>query len=309
MFDEARQHLLTLRDWLRYAVSRFNSAGLVFGHGTTNAHDEAAYLILHSLHLPIDRLEPYLDARLTPHEMERLAQVLHERIHRRLPAPYITHEAWLQGFRFYVDERVIVPRSYLAPLILEQFRPWLDAPERVGRALDLCTGSGCLAILLAHAFPEATVDAVDLCANALEVARCNVIEYGLANRVHLIKSDLFDAVVGERYDLIVANPPYVDAPSMAALPPEYRHEPRLALAAGEDGLDLVRRILAEAAEHLNPDGWLAVEIGHKRAALEAAFPNLSLIWPEVEGGEDCLFIISREGLSTSDGAILSEGSV
>ena len=297
MFDEAREHLLTVRDWLRYAVSRFNGAGLVYGHGTTNAHDEAVYLILHSLHLPIDRLEPYLDARLLPHERQHLADTLEKRIVNRLPAPYITHEAWLQGFRFYVDERVIVPRSYLAPLILEQLQPWLPAPERVTRALDLCTGSGCLAILLAHAFPDATVDAVDLSAAALEVAHRNVIEHGLADNVRLIESDLFTALVGERYDLIVANPPYVDAPSMDRLPPEYRHEPRLALAAGADGLDVVRRILAEAPMHLNPGGWLAVEIGHNRPALEAAYPTLPLTWPEVEGGEDTVFLIQREALA------------
>ncbi len=297
MFDEAREHLLTLRDWLRYAVSRFNGAGLAFGHGCSNAHDEAAYLILHSLHLPIDRLEPYLDARLTPHEMQHLAQVLHERIHRRLPAPYITHEAWLQGFRFYVDERVIVPRSYLAALILEQFHPWLAAPERVTRALDLGTGSGCLAILLAHAFPQARIDAVDVSADALEVARRNVNEYGLGSRIRLVRSDLFAALGDECYDLIIANPPYVDAQAMAELPPEYRHEPRLALAAGTDGLDVVRRILAEAPAHLDAGGWLAVEIGHNRPALEAAYPALPLIWPEVEGGEDTVFLIARKELA------------
>ncbi len=296
MFDEAREHLLTVRDWLRYAVSRFNGAGLAYGHGTTNAHDEAAYLILHSLHLPIDRLEPYLDARLLPHEMDRLAHVLHERIHRRLPAPYITHEAWLQGYRFYVDERVIIPRSFLAPLILEQFQPWLTAPERVSRALDLCTGSGCLAILLAHAFPEATVDAVDVSPDALEVARRNVSEHGLEGRVRLIESDLFAALAEQRYDLIVANPPYVDARSMANLPPEYRHEPRLALAGGEDGLAVVRRILSEAAGHLQAGGWLAVEIGHNRPALEAAYPTLPLIWPAVEGGEDTVILIQKQDL-------------
>jgi ribosomal protein L3 glutamine methyltransferase len=299
MFDEAREHLLTVRDWLRYAVSRFNAAGLAFGHGTTNAHDEAAYLILHTLHLPIDRLEPYLDARLLPHERQHLAGVLDKRINQRLPAPYITHEAWLQGFRFYVDERVIVPRSYLAPLILEQFQPWLAAPEGVTRVLDLCTGSGCLAILLAHAFPEATVDAIDASADALEVARRNVVEHGLADRVRLIQSDLFMALAGERYDLIVANPPYVDARAMAELPPEYRHEPRLALAAGADGLDVVRRILTEAPRHLNTGGWLAVEIGHNRTALEAAYPTLPLIWPAVEGGEDTVFLTRREELAAA----------
>lgn len=297
MFAEARAHLITLRDWLRYAVSCFNSAGLAFGHGCTNAHDEAVYLILHTLSLPIDRLEPYLDARLTPQEMDRLVEVLHARVYQRLPAPYITHEAWLQGFRFYVDERVIVPRSFLAPLILEQFQPWLTAPERVTRALDLCTGSGCLAVLLAHAFPTASIDASDVSVDALAVASRNVADHGVAERVRLLHSDLFAALTGCTYDLIVANPPYVDARSMAKLPPEYQHEPQQALAAGEDGLDLVRRILAEAPKHLNPGGLLAVEIGHNRAALEAAYPTLPFLWPEVEGGEDTVFLITREELA------------
>lgn len=297
MFAEARAHLITLRDWLRYAVSCFNSAGLAFGHGCTNAHDEAVYLILHTLSLPIDRLEPYLDARLTPQEIDRLVEVLHARVYQRLPAPYITHEAWLQGFRFYVDERVIVPRSFLAPLILEQFQPWLAAPERVTRALDLCTGSGCLAVLLAHAFPTARIDASDVSVDALAVASRNVADYGLTEQVRLLHSDLFAALTGCTYDLIVANPPYVDARSMAKLPPEYRHEPQQALAAGEDGLDLVRRILAEAPKHLNPGGLLAVEIGRNRAALEAAYPTLPFLWPEVEGGEDTVFLITREELA------------
>ncbi|TCJ15160.1 50S ribosomal protein L3 N(5)-glutamine methyltransferase, partial [Parasulfuritortus cantonensis] len=186
MFDAATRHLVTLRDWLRFAVSRFNQAGLFFGHGSTNAYDEAAYLLLHTLHLPIDRLEPFLDARLLPEEAARLAEVLHRRVEQRVPAAYLTGEAWLQGYRFRVDERVIVPRSFLAPMILEQFHPWLDRPERVHRALDLCTGSGCLAILLAEAFPDAEVDAVDLSGAALEVAGENVRDYGLEDRVRLL---------------------------------------------------------------------------------------------------------------------------
>ena len=288
--------LITLRDWLRHAVSRFNAAGLFFGHGSGNAFDEAAYLILHTLHLPIDRLDPFLDARLLPEESGQLAAVLERRVRDRLPAPYLTREAWLQGFRFYVDERVIVPRSFLAPMILEHCQPWLAQPEGVLAALDLCTGSGCLAILLAEAFPDARVDAVDLSPDALEVARRNVADYGLVERVRLHQGDLFAPLGDATYDLIVSNPPYVNAESVAALPPEYRHEPALALGSGVDGLDATRTILRQAANHLNPGGLLVVEIGHNRQALEAAFPDLDFAWPDIEGGEDTVFVLSREQL-------------
>ncbi|MCU0933903.1 MAG: 50S ribosomal protein L3 N(5)-glutamine methyltransferase [Thiobacillaceae bacterium] len=293
---EAPPELRTLRDWLRYAVSRFHEAGLFFGHGTHNAYDEAAYLILHSLHLPADHLDSFLDARLLPAEAERLAGVLRRRIEERMPAPYLTGEAWLQGYRFRVDERVIVPRSFLAPMILEHFQPWLAAPDETRAALDLCTGSGCLAILLAEAFPHASVDAVDLSADALEVAAGNVADYGLEERVCLHRGDLFAPLGNTTYDLIVANPPYVNAASVAALPPEFRHEPALALGSGEDGLDATRAILREAGRHLYPGGLLAVEIGHNRAALEAAFPDLDFTWPQVEGGEDTVFLLTREQL-------------
>jgi ribosomal protein L3 glutamine methyltransferase len=301
MIDPARRELATPRDWLRFAVSRFSEAGLFFGHGTGNAFDEAVYLILHTLHLPLDRLDPFLDARLLPEESERLAAILDRRIRERVPAPYLTHEAWLQGYRFYVDERVIVPRSFLAPMILEHLQPWLAKPENVLNVLDLCTGSGCLAILLAEAFQDAIVDAVDLSPDALEVARRNVADYGLEGRIRLHQGDLFKPLQGDTgnpatYDLIVSNPPYVDAESVAALPPEYRHEPSLALGSGDDGLDATRAILREAARHLNPGGLLAVEIGHNRDALEAAFPDLDFAWPQVEGGEDTVFILSREQL-------------
>ncbi len=296
MSDPARRELLTLRDWLRFAVSRFNEAGLFFGHGTGNAYDEAAYLVLHSLHLPLDRLEPFLDARLLPDEAERLASLLDRRIRERVPAPYLTREAWLHGYRFYVDERVIVPRSFLAPMILEHFQPWLVAPEDVHAALDLCTGSGCLAILLAETFPDARVDAVDLSSDALEVAARNLADYGLESQVRLQRGDLFAPLGEATYDLIVSNPPYVNAESVAALPPEYRHEPALALGSGADGLDATRSILRDAARHLNPGGLLAVEIGHNRTALEAAFPHLDFAWPQIEGGEDTVFVLTREQL-------------
>ena len=297
MHEHAKQELVTLRDWLRFAVSRFQEAGLFFGHGSAEAFDEAAYLCLHSLHLPPDRLDPFLDARLLPSEREKLAAIIDRRVHERIPAPYLTHEAWLHGYRFYVDERVIVPRSFLAPLILEHMQPWLAEPEGVARALDLCTGSGCLAILLAEAFPDAEVDAVELSPDALHVARRNVADYHLGERLRLHEGDLFAPLGDATYDLIVSNPPYVNAASVAALPPEYRHEPALALGSGEDGLDATRVILRDAARHLNPGGLLAVEIGHNRAALEAAFPHLDFTWPEIEGGENTVFLISREQLA------------
>lgn len=296
MPDGTHRELVTLRDWLRHAVSRFNEAGLHFGHGSDNAFDEAAYLILHTLHLPPDRLEPFLDARLLPAEAERVASIIERRVTERRPAAYLTHEAWLHGWRFYVDERVIVPRSYLAGMILDGMQPWLGEAVEVRRVLDLCTGSGCLAILLAQAFPEALIDAVDLSADALAVAERNVRDYGLEGRVRLSQSDLFAALDALTYDLIISNPPYVDAQAMAGLPPEYRHEPTLALASGTDGLDAVRRILQQAPRHLNPGGLLAVEIGHNRAALEAAFPRLPFTWPDLEGGNDSVFLISREHL-------------
>lgn len=297
MFEQARQHLFTVRDLLRFAVSRFNEARLVYGHGTHNAYDEAAYLVLHSLHLPLDTLEPFLDARLTPRELDRLLRVVEERVNRRLPAAYITHEAWLGEFRFYVDQRVIVPRSFIAELLGGQLAPWVADPAAVESVLDLCTGSGCLAILSAHAFPAAVVDAADLSADALEVACRNVEDYGLEQRVRPVRSDLFGALEGRRYDLIVCNPPYVNAAAMAALPPEYRHEPQLALASGEDGLDAVRAIIAGAAAHLTEDGLLVMEIGHNRDALEGDFPHLGFTWLDTEAGDEYVFLLSRDQLA------------
>lgn len=296
MFEQAQQELSTLRDVLRFSVSRFNEAGLFFGHGSDNAWDEAAYLLLHTLHLPLERLEPFLDARLTSAERAAVLRIIERRVVERVPAAYLTKEAWLGEHRFYVDERVIVPRSFIAELLDEQLAPWIDDPWAVGNVLDLCTGSGCLAILAAHAFPEAEVEAIDLSPDALAVARRNVADYGLESRLRLIESNLFAAVPGKRYDLIISNPPYVNAESMATLPQEYRCEPELALASGEDGLDLVRIMLKEAREHLNKNGLLVVEIGHNRDDLEAAFPNTPFTWLDTAAGDQYVFLLRREEL-------------
>lgn len=290
------EELVTVRDWLRHAVSRFGEAGLAFGHGTTNAYDEAAYLVLWALHLPLDRLEPFLDARLTMGERERLLALLERRIDERVPAAYLTHEAWLGDFRFHVDERVIVPRSYIASLLPYGFEPFVGDADAVESALDLCTGSGCLAVLLAHAYPNAHIHAVDISPDALAVAQQNVAEYGLEQRIDLITSDLFEKLPRTQYDVIVSNPPYVSARSMASLPAEYRHEPPLALAGGEDGLDAVRIILREAPRFLRDHAPLVVEIGHNRSAVEAAFPHLPLVWLDTDGASDAVFLIRREDL-------------
>jgi ribosomal protein L3 glutamine methyltransferase len=294
--ESIAQQLRCIRDLLRYAVSRFNQAGVNFGHGSDNAYDEAAYLILHTLHLPLDRLEPFFDAVLLPEEILSVLNVIERRVSERLPAAYITQEAWLGECRFYVDERVIVPRSHIAELIDEGFTTWLPDSDKVKRVLDLCTGSGCLAILLALAFPGAIVDGADVSVGALQVARRNVDDYGLSKRVKLVQSDLFDGLVGTRYQLIVSNPPYVDEASMRSLPREYQHEPVQALAGGKDGLDLVRRILEQARKQLSPGGVLVVEIGNGRQAVEAAFPDLQPTWLETRAGGDQVFLIERDQL-------------
>jgi len=291
--------LLTLRDLLRWSISRFHAAGLVFGHGSDNAWDEAAYLLLHGLHLPPDTLDPFLDARLLERERQRCVDLIHERINTRKPAAYLTGEAWLQGERFLVDERVIVPRSPISELLAEGLAPWIDDPDAVGQALDLCTGSGCLAILAAHAFGNAVVDAVDVSADALAVAQSNIELHGLGDRVHALRSDLLAQVPPDRrYDLIVCNPPYVNEQSMRALPPEYRHEPRLALAGGADGMDLVRRILADAPRLMAPEGLLVLEIGHERAHFEAAFPELDPVWLDTAATTDQILLLRRAQLAS-----------
>jgi ribosomal protein L3 glutamine methyltransferase len=292
----------TLRDLLRYAVTRFNTAKLFFGHGSSNAFDEAAYLLLHTLQLPLDQLEPFLDAHLLPDEVAAALRVIERRAEERVPAAYITHEAWLGSNRFYVDERVIVPRSFLAELIPEQFAPWLADADAVENILDLCTGSGCLPVLLAEAFPNAQIDAVDISADALAVARRNVDDYQLQDRITLVESDLYAQLPPRKYDLIISNPPYVNAQAMAQLPQEYLQEPQLALAGGSDGMDLVRKIVAGAAARLNDDGLLIVEVGNERAHAEAAFAGMEMTWLSTSAGDDMVFLLTAQQLRQLDPA-------
>lgn len=296
MSSSDRQELQTLRDLIRYGVSRFNEAQVALGHGSDNAWDEAVYLVLHGLHLPPDTLDPFLDARVTRDERAKVLQLIDRRVTERLPAAYLTQEAWLRGHRFYVDQRVIVPRSPIAELLDQGLSPWVRDPFEVTRALDMCTGSGCLAILTALAFPNADVDAVDVSTDALEVARRNVDEYGLQDRLTLHHSNLFDALPHAAYDVIVCNPPYVNSQSMGELPEEYRHEPSLALAGGTDGMDLVRRILQAAPQYLSPEGVLVLEIGYERDHFEAAFPELEPVWLDTEEASDQILLLTREQL-------------
>ena len=293
--------LITVRDLLRYAVSRFNAAGLTYGHGTGNALDEAAFLILEALHLPVDDINPWLDARLLPDERRHVASLLDARISTRKPAPYLVGKAYIQGIPFHVDERVIVPPSFIAELLLgDALGPdalgLIPEPEAIGSTLDLCTGSGCLAIIAAMCLPNAEVDAVDLSADALEVAVLNLAEHGMEDRIRLLKGDLFKPLKSARYDLIITNPPYVAAAEVAAFPPEYTNEPLMAHLGGADGLDLVRRILAEAPAHLTPEGGLICEIGTGRHILEDEYPTLPFTWLDTEQSEGEVFWLSRGDL-------------
>lgn len=286
----------SIRDLLRYTVTQFNKANLHFGHGSSNAYDEAAYLILKTLSLPLDQLEPFLDARLLKSECDQILHVIERRIKDRIPAAYLTQEAWLGEYRFYVDERVIVPRSFIAELLQTQLAPWIVEPDRITNILDMCTGSGCLAILSALYFEYAQIDAVDISKPALEVAHKNIDHYGLEKRINLIASDLFSSLKNKRYDLIISNPPYVNAESMSQLPKEYQHEPQNALSSGIDGLDATRKILESAAEHLTEDGLLVVEIGHNREALEHAYPSTAFNWLETHAGNEFVFLLHRNQL-------------
>ncbi|MQP66148.1 50S ribosomal protein L3 N(5)-glutamine methyltransferase [Niveispirillum sp. SYP-B3756] len=301
--DSVAAELISVRDFIRYAVSRFNRAGLVHGHGAFTAYDEAVFMVLETLKLPVDQLEPYLEARLLPAERQSLASIIHERVTSRKPAAYLTKRTYIQGVPFYVDERVIVPRSFIGELLFgemfggEQDFTLVDDVMDVERVLDLCTGSGCLAILAAKIFPEAKVDAVDLSPDALEVAKINVADHALEERVKLFNGDLFKPLKGKKYDLIISNPPYVDAEAMANLPEEYQAEPRMALVGGgDDGMDIVHRILKEAPKYLNEGGGLLVEVGTGRAALEEAYPDAEFLWLETEMSFGEVFWITKDQL-------------
>ena len=288
-------NLLTLRDFIRYAITRFNTAGISYGHGTSTAMDEAAFIVLESLRLPIDDLDPWWDARVTGAERQKLLGLIEERVTTRKPASYLLNKAYIQGLPFYVDERVIVPRSFIAEILCDDdgFSP-VDDMGDVQNILDLCTGSGCLAILAATLFPEAQVDAVDLSPDALAVAARNVADHDFKKQITLHQGDLFAPLKGKKYDIIITNPPYVDAVAMAKLPAEYKHEPAMALGSGVDGLDIVRRILAEAPKHLNPGGGIICEVGRGRAILDNDYPDLNFLWLDTVESEGEVFWLAQD---------------
>jgi ribosomal protein L3 glutamine methyltransferase len=291
------EELTTIRDWIRYAVSQFEASDIFYGHGTDNSYDEAVWLIMSGLHLPTETLGNFLDASITKQERKHLASLIDQRVTKHTPTAYLVREAWLHDFKFYVDERVIVPRSFIAELLLDgSLSPWIEFPEMVESAADICTGSGCLGVLLAHTFPNADVDVVDISPDAIAVSNINIANYGLEAQVTAIQSDMFSALTGKTYDVIISNPPYVDAPSMAQLPEEYRHEPQLALGSGIAGLDHTHTLLSEVANYLNDNGVLIVEIGHNRDALHDAYPDLPFTWLDTSGGNQFVFIITKQDL-------------
>ena len=291
----AIENLETLRDFVRFAASSFASAGLYFGHGTASALDESAALVLHALSLPYETPGGYFAARLTAKEKEQVLDLIERRVRERVPLAYLTHEAPFAGLSFYVDERVLVPRSPIAELIEQQFQPWIEA-ESVTNILDLCTGSGCIAIACAHAFPEAHVDAVDISPDAIEVAAINIDRLGVVNQVEAVLSDVYAGLEGRMYDIIVSNPPYVSLAEWQALPEEFHREPRLGLESGADGLDCVKRILEGAPKHLRPGGILIVEVGSAAEALIAHYPNVEFCWLDFERGGDGVFILRHDQL-------------
>ena len=289
---------MTIVDLIRKTADRFEQANLYFGHGTLDALDEAAWLMTAVLNIDPDTLDEYANQQLDSLQMQTFETIAGQRIETRKPLAYLINEAWFCGLKFYVDDRVIVPRSLIGEFILEEFQPWLG-DRQPGRILDLCTGSGCIAIALAHQFPNAKIDAIDLSADALEVARINIERHALQDRVTVIESNLFEALTDQKYDLIVSNPPYVHPDSMSTLPDEYTHEPEMALVAEEGGLNIVDRILAEASDHLIADGLLVVEVGESRQAVMRKYQDLPLIWLSHTSGEDSVFLIENNDLLTA----------
>ncbi|MFT7227837.1 MAG: ribosomal protein L3 glutamine methyltransferase [Methylophilaceae bacterium] len=297
MANTLSMELSTIRDWIRYAVSQFEVSDIFYGHGADNSYDEAVWLIMSGLHLPMDMLENFLDANITSTERDHLANLIEQRVTNHTPTAYLVKEAWLHDFKFYVDERVLIPRSFIAELLLDDsLTPWIEFPEMVESAADLCTGSGCLGILLAHAFPDATVDVIDISPDAIDVSNINIANYGLEEQITAIQSDMFTALAGKTYDVLISNPPYVDAPSMAALPTEYRNEPQLALGSGVDGLDHTHTILREAANYLTDEGVLIVEIGHNREALLKTYPAVTFVWLDTSAGDQFVFLLTKAQL-------------
>jgi len=305
MTIDAQANLRSLRDVLRYAVTRFNEKPLFYGHGQADAFDEAAFLVTRAMSLPLERMEMFLDAFLTHAEINTLIELIERRVKKRLPAAYLIGEAWLQGYRFSIDSRVIIPRSFIGELLKEELQPWVADPAAVGSILDLCTGSGCLAVIAAHVFANARIDAVDISVDALAVAARNVEEYGLGDRVRLIESDLFGALGNARYDLVLCNPPYVTDLALSKLPHEYGHEPTLALAGGPDGLDVVRPVVASARTHLNPQGLRLVEVGDGRAAVENEYPRMPMTWATTSAGDDMVFLVRTEDLPAEAASVHS----
>ncbi len=297
MSIDAQANLRTIRDVLRFAVTRMNEGDVYFGHGQLDAVDEALFIVLRSLQLPVDRADLFLDAFLTHAEINTLIQTIDQRVRRRVPAAYLLREGWLQGFRFYVDERAIIPRSFLAELLKEGLTPWVQDPHAVADVLDLCTGSGCLAVMAAHVFDQAQVDAVDISPDALAVAKRNISDYGLTKRVTPVQSDLYGDLPSKRYDVILCNPPYVTDDSMAALPREYQHEPKLALSGGPDGMALVRRVVRGARGYLKRGGMLFVEVGGGRAAAEKILKDVPMTWLTTSDGDDTVFMARQEELT------------
>jgi ribosomal protein L3 glutamine methyltransferase len=296
MSIDAQANLRTIRDVLRYAVTRMNEAGVFFGHGQADAVDEALFLVLRSLNLPVERADLFIDAFLTHAEINSLIQAIDQRVRKRVPAAYLLREAWLQGYKFYVDERVIIPRSFIAELLKDGLTPWVQDAKAVADVLDLCTGSGCLAIMAADVFPGAQVDAVDVSPDALAVAKRNIGDYQMAKRVIPVQSDLYSDLPPKRYDIILCNPPYVTDESMAALPREYQQEPKLALAGGPDGMTIVRRVVRGARGYLKRGGMLFAEVGGGRAAAEQALKDVPLTWLATSDGDSTVFMAKQEEL-------------